>query len=121
MELEKDIADSSFSAKVHVWDFFVFKIFDFSSRFSDLIFYRSELSIKTWGNTWRWDSGEIFGFFTARMMSKCLKFVTVGSAARGGIDPSDVHHHIKTFWWRIDNSGYAPGCGAEAEVAQQIR
>ena len=54
-------------------------------------------------------------------MSKCLHFVTVGSAARVGIDPSDVHHHIKTFWWRIDNSGYAPGYGAEAEVTQQIR
>ena len=54
------------------------------------------------------------------MMSKCLNFVTVGSAARVGIDPSDVHHHIKTFRWRIGNSGYTPGHGAEAEVAQQI-
>ena len=71
--------------------FFIFKFFDFSSRFSDLIFYRSELSMKNWGNTWRWDSGEIVGFFTARMMSKCLNFITVGSAARVGIDPSDVH------------------------------
>ena len=77
--------------------------------------------MKNCGNTRRWDSGEIFGFFTARMMSKCSDFITVGSAARVGIDPSDVHHHIKTLWCRIGNSGYAPGHGAEAEVAQQIR
>ncbi len=77
--------------------------------------------MKNWGNTWRWDSGEIFGFFTARMMSMCLNFITVGSAARVGIAPSDVHHHTKTLRWRIGNSGYTPGHGAEAEVAQQIR
>ena len=62
-----------------------------------------------------------FRIFYRKDDVKVLRFITVASAARVGIDPSDVHHHIKTFWWRIDNSGYAPGHGAEAEVAQQIR